>query len=204
MAIDAAPRRRLRRLIPCVLLAASMITLVAPGTANAASPCPPGVLIGSAPVAPNGASPNLFGGIAYLYTYVSSSPAFNTADAHSVINTTDSQITATFTVEISRTFTLNASVGLTASLFKFLTLSVSSSIQQVQTTRTNITVTSPVPAHTRLLAEYGDEAMDVTYDMQRYRWIGGFNACSIDGPPQRVTTNAPTNVEGWRFTSSPA
>lgn len=199
MTDNAAPARRLRRLVTCLLLAAGAFVAGLPGTAYAGfSPCPPGVLPASTP---GGAQPNLTGGTVYLYTLVSSAPTFNASDSRAVTNGLDSPISATFTSQVSQTFSLSATVGSSVSLFKFLTASVSVSIQSSRTTSIGVSATATVPPHSRVQGDYGVDAFNVTYDMQAYRWVGGLNACQISGSPIRVTSNAPTNIEGWRFTA---
>lgn len=200
MSIPHTPtRRRLRAAAAASMLVSALAVAVTPGIAHAATPCPPGVIRG---VAPSGAAqPKVVGGYAYLYTLVNAAPAFNVSDTRSVINNLDAPAQATFTSQISKTFSISVTAGTSASLFGFLTANLSSTIQRSRTTAIGVSTTAVVPAHSRVVGEYGVEAYLVTYDVQAYWWVGGLNACTPSGPLTRATANAPTATEGWRLSN---
>jgi hypothetical protein len=132
------------------------------------------------------------------YSLVASTPTFNVADTRIVINDTDDPATATFTAQRSRTFSLTVGAGASASgLLDFLQVSVSTSIVMSVTTATSVSTTGQVPPHSQLIGEYGVQAFTVTYDITTYRIVARM-ACEPYSV-QRNTTNAPTNIQGWRL-----
>jgi hypothetical protein len=136
--------------------------------------------------------------VGYHYTLVSSVPTFNVSDSRVVDNGLDTPITVTFTSMQSQTFSLQVTVGTQASLFGFLTTSVSASIVQSRTTSIGVSVTATVPAHGRVLGQYGVEAFIVTYDADRLVRSANLANCTIT-ESSRQTSNAPTGIEGWRL-----
>jgi hypothetical protein len=182
------------------MLVSAFAVVVTPGVANAATPCPPGVIRGFAA----GSTPEqagLIGGYAYLYTLIGAEPAFNVSDSRSVTNNLDAPAQATFTSQVSKTFEISVTAGTSASLFGFLTANLSSTIRQSRTTALGVSTTAVVAAHSRVVGDYGVEAYLVTYDVQKYFWVGGLNACTPSGPLTRAIANAPTFVEGWRLSN---
>lgn len=200
MPISHSPtRRRVRAAAAASMLVSAFAVAVTPGIAHAATPCPPGTIRGVA----SGGTPDskVIGGTAYHYTLIGTAPAFNVSDSRSVTNNLDAPAQATFTSQISKTFTISVTAGTSASLFGFLTANLSSTIQQSRTTAVGVSTTAVVPPHSRVIGEYGVEAYLVTYDVQKYNWVGGLNACYPSGPLTRATANAPTATEGWRLSN---
>ncbi|MFL6145345.1 MAG: hypothetical protein ACJ72N_26235 [Labedaea sp.] len=146
----------------------------------------------------------------HRYTLVSAVPQFLVSDGRALDNGTDIPVTFTVSSSVSRTFSISATVGITATLVKdFLTSTVSTSIQASVTTAVGVTVSTTVPAHTRLIAEYGTNGYQVSYYIEAWRWKGPFGG----QPPAAGTagceewgyypqnTQAPTNLETWRLRS---
>ncbi|GID26868.1 hypothetical protein [Paractinoplanes brasiliensis] len=183
------PTRRWAGAAAASMLVSALAVAVTPGAALAATPCPPGTIRG------------IVGGYAYLYSLVGAVPAFNVSDSRSVTNNLDQPAQATFTSQVSKTFSISVTAGTSASLFGFLTTNLSSTIQRSRTTAIGVSTTAVVPPHGRVVGEYGVEAYLVTYDVQEYRWVGGLNACTPSGPLTRATANAPTTTEGWRLSN---
>lgn len=147
---------------------------------------------------------------------VSSSPAFLVSDGRSVQNDLNTPISATFTSQVSKTHSITVTVGTSADLRDWLQLNVSTQIVSSRTTAIGVSATTEVPPHSRVLGEYGLEGFDVTYDVQTLFATkfgygsetippspsgGGVVQCQDDGT-QRVTTEAPTFIEGWRFSAT--
>ncbi|MFB8775763.1 hypothetical protein [Streptomyces broussonetiae] len=134
------------------------------------------------------------------YVVDSSQPTFLVAEERSVSNHTDSVATATFTSSVSRTYGLTLTVGVSATLFQRLTTSVSASIMTSTTTTTGVSASAPVPAHGRVIGQYGVEAYNVNYTLNTYMSFsdtpGGEN-CSLASSTQG-TSVAPTVYTGWR------
>ena len=192
-------RRRLGALAMLVTMTGGL-SVGLPGVAGAATqiPCPTGAPPAAQAVhGPDGIilpPPRYI----YRYTLVSATPTFNASDGRIVDNALNDPISATFTSLQSRTWRIVVTVGTEATLADFLKSTVSVQIVQERTTAIGVNATVMVPAHTRVLGQYGVEAFEVVYDVQTIYWFAW--RCSDLGT-QRVNTNAPTFVEGWRFTS---
>ncbi|MFE6281116.1 hypothetical protein [Streptomyces sp. NPDC057877] len=133
------------------------------------------------------------------YVVNSSQPTFLVAEERSVSNHTDSVATATFTSSVSRTYGLTFTVGVSSTLFQKLTTSVSASITTSTTTTTGVSASAPVPAHGRVIGQYGVEAYSVNYTLNSYTSysdLPGGN-CSLSQSTQG-TSVAPTVYTGWR------
>ncbi|WP_433441125.1 hypothetical protein [Nonomuraea sp. CA-141351] len=124
-----------------------------------------------------------------------------------VDNRTDTTGMGTFSTTESKTFSVTNSVTLGVSdTFKSELLdvtfsaSVSSSVTKSMTSSTTITASNPVPPHTRLMGEFGVDTFDITYDVAY--WQLEDNRCWWHGTQTDIVSNAPTNSQGWRVTSS--
>jgi hypothetical protein len=141
----------------------------------------------------------------YVYTLRSAGQTFNISDARSVDNMLDTPATATFTSQVSSTFSISVTAGASASLLGFLHASVSTTIVMSRTTSIGVSATVTVPAHGRVNGLYGVDAYVVVYDAHRYRHFGssapnpGDRSCIDLGSVTAQTTNAPTYLEGWRL-----
>lgn len=145
--------------------------------------------------------------IADRYTVTSATPRFMPADGRSVDNLLDTPITSTFSSSRSRTFTvaITTSIGVGEDLAKEMQFSVDTEVTASNTTMIGINSTVTVPPHTRVTGEYGVSGYAVTYTVERYRshfLINSKIKCRFDGGQQGSGT-APTNIEGWRFSSTP-
>lgn len=139
----------------------------------------------------------------YLYTLtlVSSEPVFNVSDSRVVINSTSSPVTATFTSSKSQTFSISVAASLSAKIHDWFTVTVSSTIQQSRTTSIGTSYSEVVPPNTTAQGDYGVEAYNVTYDVHLTKYDSFFSwPLCLDYDTVRQTTNAPTNIEGWRVT----
>ncbi|MDG4791210.1 hypothetical protein O7626_35835 [Micromonospora sp. WMMD1102] len=206
----SAPNTRnpFRRFGMVTVLATLLSTLTVVATAGAASadppqiPCPSDAFpatVGAATTSDVGTS-----GIIIvrrtLYRYVSVasvSTTFNIAYARVFDNAGNSApLNTTIVTETSQTFSVTVTVGTTAKLSEFLTRNVSAQIVASITTKFGVTINTTVAPYSRLLAEYGVEAFNVTYNVQKIEQIQ--NRCFDHGITQ-AATNAPTYVEGWRL-----
>ncbi|MEV0440900.1 hypothetical protein AB0I84_36645 [Streptomyces spectabilis] len=128
-------------------------------------------------------------------------PDFLVSEERVVVNSTDREITGSFTSSVSKTFSLTFSGGSGVSLFGFLNANVSASITQSTTTTTGVTATAPVPPRGRVIGQYGVEAYAVDLTIHRYISYlalpenGGicYEERQIPG-----TSIAPTHYTGWR------
>jgi hypothetical protein len=191
------PGRRWRLSIATAMsvLAAAVSLVVAPAPAHAQPLLPPGNFDCSTPNIP---WQRFFGDIyhAVIYNLVSATPRFDVADARVVENGLSAPVSATFTSQQSRTFTLSVSVGSTVKVGEIVTATVGVTVTQSRTTTIGISVTTTVPALSRVLGEYGLSAYDVVYDLQ-HLWRDKRH-CAAENPV-RGTGYVPTVVEGWRF-----
>jgi len=133
---------------------------------------------------------------------ISANSTFMVADSRVVVNDLDTPVTATFTAQESRTFSIGATSGVSfTNLFGFLNINVSSTITSSTTTSIGVSTTGTVPPHSRVVGDYGVEAYEVTfmgYEVIR-RSIGG---CWVreDTMGHNVSyTPAPTYIQGWRL-----
>jgi hypothetical protein len=194
------PRRRRGLGLASVLsmLATLIVVVVAPSPARADGLIPPGNFDCAA--YPNIAWQRIFSGFdiwrAYNHQLISSSPTFDVADARVVENGLPYDVEATFSSQQSRTFSLQVSVGVTAKVGEYLSTTLGVQVVQSRTTAIGVSVTSTVPANSRVLGEYGLHAYDVEYDMQVL--MKDNRHCGA-GTPQRGWAHAPTVAEGWRF-----
>ncbi|WP_290052589.1 hypothetical protein [Amycolatopsis solani] len=133
------------------------------------------------------------------YVVNSSQPTFLVAEERSVGNGTDTVATATFTSSVSRTYSLTVTVGVSYTLLEKLTTTVSASITTSTTTTTGVSASASVPAHGRVIGQYGVEAYNVNYTLNTYEsWSStpGENCSRTSSAPG--TTVAPTVYTGWR------
>ncbi|MFD0883128.1 hypothetical protein ACFQ08_00915 [Streptosporangium algeriense] len=141
----------------------------------------------------------------YRFTTLSVTPQFLIGDGRVLDNNTDLPVNYTISSSVSQTYTVSASTGVTANVGSYLTHSVNSSIVMSRTTAIGVTLATTVPAHTRLIAEYGVEGYDVSYAIEAWRVKRRNNVPPTTGDqceewgwyPQR--TIAPTHLEGWRL-----
>jgi hypothetical protein len=144
----------------------------------------------------------------YRYTLVSAVPQFLVSDGRILDNTTNGDATFTVTSQIQRSYSISATTGITANNVRdFLNINVSSTIQAGVTTSLGVTVSTTVPAHTRMIAEYGVDVYQVSYYIEAWRVSTQFgtpppppgtgNCQELGYYPQN--TLAPTVIEGWRL-----
>jgi hypothetical protein len=191
--------RRLRLSVLAALAAvvSTLATISTPGVARAAGtpiPCPtdPDIVWTARVIRP------LIVYTGYRYTVVSANPTFFVSDGRVVDNALDSEITATFTSQQSRTFRVQVTVGTSAQLTPKLQSTVSVSIVQEHTTAIGVNATVSVPPRGRVTGLYGVHGFDVVYDVQTITRTNVSADC-LDQGTQRATTSAPTRIEGWRF-----
>jgi hypothetical protein len=133
---------------------------------------------------------------------VSVNSTFEVADSRIVVNDLDTSAMATFTSQVSRTFTIAVTSGASFNnLFGFLNLNVSNTITSSTTTQLGVSTTTTVPAHSAVIGDYGVEAFDVTfmgYEVNR-RSIGGCWVKESSMGHEVEYTPAPTYIQGWRL-----
>jgi hypothetical protein len=208
MAIAAPNQRRRRRFRGRTVvlgvvagLLASLMTTVGSGAAHADGIACPSIAKADWKLRP--ARPPIWEGV--VYTLQTVTPTFNVSDARSVGNQLDTPVSATFTSQQSKTYSLSVTVGSSASLWGFLTANVSATIVQSRTTSLGVSATVTVPPHGQVNGLYGVDAYIVTYDAHKYWHIGssppkaGDRSCVDKGLVTGQSTNAPTYVEGWRL-----
>lgn len=141
----------------------------------------------------------------HRFTTQSVTPQFFVSDGRLLDNNTDQPVNYTISSSVSRTYQVTASVGVTANVASYLSSTVSANIQQSRTTSIGVSLTTTVPPHTRLIAEYGVEGYNVSYGIEAWHSAHMWNAPPAPGDrceewgwyPQN--TIAPTNIEGWRL-----
>ncbi|MET0236230.1 MAG: hypothetical protein ABW224_16410 [Kibdelosporangium sp.] len=141
----------------------------------------------------------------YRYTTYSVTPIFMVSDSRVLDNQLDNPATYTVSSSVSQTFRISASVGVDAKVGEYLTAKVSTSIEASRTTQIGVQVSTVVPAHSRVVAEYGVEGYYVTYAIEA--WQSTTNLVATPQPGDRCeewgyypqATNAPTRAEGWRL-----
>jgi hypothetical protein len=139
----------------------------------------------------------------YRYSLYTVTPVFLVSDGRVLDNTLDDPATYTVSSAVSQTFKVSASVGVDAKVGEFLTTKVSSSIETTRTTQIGVQVSTVVPGHSRVIAEYGVEGFYVSYAIEA--WQSTSRTQPVPGArceewgyyPQ--STNAPTIYEGWRL-----
>ncbi|MFY1690987.1 hypothetical protein [Plantactinospora sp. WMMB782] len=177
---------------------------VAPGVASAGAivPCPASIT--SWRVISNGRGWRVWEG--YRYTLHSATPTFLVSDGQLLDNGTDSTVNYTITSRVSRTFSIQTTVGITASGQQdFFTTNISTQIVATQVTERGVSIAVPVPPRSRLIAEYGVEAYQVSYAVEAWRTTTSLSGQPATGGrceewgyyPQNTT--APTHLEGWRL-----
>ena len=133
---------------------------------------------------------------------ISTNESFMVADSRIVVNDLDTPVTATFTSQQSRTFSIGVTSGISFSnLFGFLNANVSSTITSSTTTMIGVSTTATVPAHSAVIGDYGVEAYEVTfmgYVVIR-RSIGGCWVHATTMGWEEQYTPAPTYIQGWRL-----
>ncbi|MEO3925765.1 hypothetical protein ABGB07_18115 [Micromonosporaceae bacterium B7E4] len=142
----------------------------------------------------------------YRYTLHSATPTFLASDGQLLDNGTDSTVSYTITSRVSRTFSVQATVGISATgQDRFFTTNVSTQIVMTQVTELGVSIAVPVPPRSRLIAEYGVEAYQVSYAVEAWRASTRVTDEPVPGGrceewgyyPQ--STTAPTHIEGWRL-----
>ncbi|MFY1669389.1 hypothetical protein ACN27G_05445 [Plantactinospora sp. WMMB334] len=185
------------------LLAVPVVT-VAPGVASAGAivPCPG--TITSWKLISSSRAGRVWEG--YRYTLYSATPTFLVSDGQLLDNGTDSTVSYTITSRVSQTFSIQTTIGISATGQQdFLTTNVSTQIVSTQVTERGVSIQVPVPPRTRLIAEYGVEAYQVSYAVEAWRATTRINEQPVTGGrceewgyyPQNST--APTHIEGWRL-----
>jgi hypothetical protein len=198
-------RRYLHRLSAVVLAALLSAVAVVPTPTNAATARPDAA---STPIAcPTDPNIRWINQVIYRYGIqyinISGTPTFFSSDGRTVENGLDQTISATFKAERSRTTTITVSAGTTDQLTEKLQVTLDSSIVSARTTTIGITVAVDVPPHTRTTGLYGVHGYTVNYDYLVIQKKVKNNTCFLVGDPVHATTNAPTVVEGWQFSSVP-
>jgi hypothetical protein len=129
-----------------------------------------------------------------------STPTFNVAAQTFVDNRTNDVQMGQFSTTQSRTFTISETVSTgVSSGFMQTTFSrtVSNTVTHSITTSTTITASGPVPPHSRVNADFGVDAFNVTYDVAFWQWDD--NKCWWHGTRTNVQANVPTTSQGWRL-----
>ncbi|MGW5718771.1 hypothetical protein ACWEVP_21550 [Amycolatopsis sp. NPDC003865] len=133
------------------------------------------------------------------YVVNSSQPTFLVAEERSVVNGTDTVATATFTSSVSKTYSLSVTVGVSYALLQKLTTTVSANITTSTTTTTGVSASAAVPAHGRVIGQYGVEAYNVNYNVNTYEsWSSTPGENCYRTSSAQGTTVAPTVYTGWR------
>jgi hypothetical protein len=146
--------------------------------------------------------PSPVGVYAVVEGLVSVDQAFFVADSRIVVNDLDTPATATFTSQISNTFQLTLTSGMTTTVLKdYLTANVSSAIVSSATTQIGVSTTAQVPAHGAVIGDYGVEGFNVTYRayVVNRRSIGGCWVHQETMGHEEAFTPAPTYIQGWRL-----
>lgn len=199
--------RKRRRFMVLTLLASVLSTLTAainPSVASASVPCPADI----AEWKGAGSNHGIIQWTGLQYTLISATPQFMVSDGRLLDNGLDSPAQFQVTSSVSQTFSIAATVGVTANPDKvknYFNLNVSTTITASRTTMIGVSVTTTVPPHSRVIAEYGVQGYLVTYAVSKYFAVkAGFEVpppgypCEEQGYfPQ--STIAPTNTEGWRL-----
>jgi hypothetical protein len=129
---------------------------------------------------------------------LSATPQFLVSDGRVLDNGLDRPATFNVTSSISQTYRVAATVGVMSNPQNFLSGSVSVTIEASRTTQVGVSVTTEVPPHSRVIAEYGVEAYAVSYAIEAWQSLNMNGTCEEWGYyPQ--STQAPTNIEGWRL-----
>jgi hypothetical protein len=133
---------------------------------------------------------------------ISANPSFLPSESRVVVNDLDTPITATFTSQLTQTFTIAGTAGVTFNnLFNFMNINVSTTITSTTTTAIGVTAQASVPPHSRVIGEYGVDAYDVTFDaykVLRRERIGGCWVRESTMGYEVAQALAPTNIQGWR------
>jgi len=195
-------RRHLYRL-SAVVLAALISTVAALPSPASAAPARPDEFRGEipCPTDPNIRwSRTLIFYIGVQYSNISAVSTFFASDGRTVENQLDQAISATFTSAQTRTTSVTVSLGTTNQLTEKLQYTVSAQIVAMRSTAIGVDATVSVPPRTRTTGLYGLHGYIVNYDALKILKVK--DKCYVgDGVVQHATTNAPTFVEGWQFTS---
>jgi hypothetical protein len=193
-------RTALRRLTAPLLA----LALAASGALVATSPIPAyaGTAIKVVQVPCPGWAGSAPGWYATPLGVVQAQPSFLTSESRIVVNDLGTPITATFTSQTSRTFTIAVSSGVSVSgLFGFLSANVSTTITSSTTTSIGVTAQATVPAHSQVIGDYGVNSYHVTFDaykVLRRQNIGGCWVKESTMGFEVEQATAPTNIQGWR------
>lgn len=190
-------RRRLAILAVLATLASGMAVVTAvPATADQAVPvhripCP-----GWVPRWQPGSYGQILGNVEVA-------PVFLVADSRIVRNDLDTPITATFTSQVSASWQVTVTTGLTLqNVVQHLNISVSTAIVSGVTTSIGVSTQATVPPHSAVVGDYGVEAYHVIYDayvvLVRERFPGECWIRSDTNGVYRTATWAPTYIQGWR------
>jgi len=196
-------RRNLYRL-SAILLAALILAVV--GTPASASPANLDGFTGEIPCPTD---PNIRWNkelvlihIGVQYSNISATSTFFASDGRVVENTLDQPVSATFTAAQTRTTSVSVSMGTAVQLTEKLRNTVDTRIEISRSTAIGINATVNVPPRTRTTGLYGIHGYVINYDALKILRLG--KKCYTNGlVPQPATTNAPTFVEGWQFSSVP-
>jgi hypothetical protein len=130
------------------------------------------------------------------------------SDGRLLDNGLDSPAQFQVTSSVSQTFSIAATVGVTANPDKvknYFNLNVSTTITASRTTTIGVSVTTTVAPHSRVIAEYGVQGYFVTYAVSQYYVMKTGKEPPAPGSPCQEwgyfpqSTNAPTNTEGWQL-----
>jgi hypothetical protein len=134
---------------------------------------------------------------------VSAQPSFLTSESRVVVNELDTPVTATFTSQASRTFTIAATAGVSFSgLFGFLSANVSSTITSSTSTSLGVNAQAVVPPQARMFGDYGVDAYDVSFDAYKVLRRGTGGGCWVQASTMGYevhSATAPTYIQGWRL-----
>jgi hypothetical protein len=142
------------------------------------------------------------GAYSQIEALVAADQTFYVSDSRVVVNDLDSPVTATFTSQVSNTFSISVTTGVTVGqLWSFLTVNVSSTITMSTTAQLGVSTTATVPAHSIVIGDYGVEAFNVTYRAYVVfrRSIGGCWVHLQTMGHEEAFTPAPTYIQGWRL-----
>jgi len=186
--------RRLGTAIATVVLAASTVLVVTPGTANAADPGP------ACPTFIAEHHGNILG-FEFFTTYVllSATPRFFPSESRTVTNNLDTPINTTFTTSQSTTFTQSVTAGVNVKVAEYLSLTLNASVTVSRTTTSGISAAVTIPPHSTVTAVYGVDGYDTSFEEAMYlRYQGQCSLANVK-PGTSVT---PTISERWVFSYS--
>src|SRR5688572_19163317 len=95
---------------------------------------------------------------------ISANETFQPSESRIVVNDLDTPVTATFSSQTSRTFTIAVQSGVSFNnLLSFMNVNVSTTITSSTTTQLGVSTTATVPAHGAVIGDYGVNVYDVTF-----------------------------------------